>query len=198
MIRKFTFSLVIVMLTVSQGVWAENWTDKVSISGFGSAIYRISDQSVPFNGHVEESGIDEDGAFQGTRMGLNVNATVADRITVASQFIASREEENYVAHIDWGFISYQASANWALRSGKIKFPGGIVNEYIDVGLAYPWIAPPILFYTEESSGPQATREAYTGFSSYWTQEIDDWALSADLFYGDVSLESMLLTRQIFM
>ena len=73
-----------------------------------------------------------------------------------------------------------------------------MNEYRDVGYAYPWLTTPYVIYTEtgteDASGttrtaPSVTREAYTGFSLAWNKVISDWTLDVNLFGGSVALES---------
>lgn len=170
--------------------FAAEWPDRVSLTGFMSTVYSKTDQDYPFNGDADEAGIDDKGSFKGTRIGLNVNARVTNKVTFASQLFASREEEAFNTSVDWAFISYAATDALTVRAGKIKYPAGIVNEYVDVGIAYPWIAPPQLFYGEEASGSQATRESYTGLSALFETSNDDWVFGADIFAGEVPLESM--------
>jgi hypothetical protein len=175
---------------------AAEWPDRVSLAGFMSSVYSKTDQEYPFNGELDEAGIDNKGSFQGTRVGLNVNARITDRVSLASQLYASREEEGFNSHIDWSFISYAVNDNLTVRAGKIKYPVGLVNEYVDVGVAYPWIAPPQLYYGEEMNGSLATREAYTGASLLLENTTDDWTLTADFFAGEVAGEKVTLREMI--
>jgi len=185
---KPTYPAAVAVLTLgaiySSQTMAENWADKVTIGGFASAVYQVSDQATQFNG---ESGVTEDGAFQGTRMGININARLDDNLTLFSQLLATQEDNDYRTDLDWAFISYKAGNEWQLRAGKIKFPAGLVNEYVSVGTLYPWIAPPALFYSADMAGPQVTREAYTGFSAVWERNLGDWTVSSDIYAGEVSL-----------
>jgi len=191
---KPTYPAAVAVLTLgaiySNQAMAENWADKVTIGGFASAVYQVSDQAAAFNG---DEGVTEDGAFQGTRMGLNINARLDDKLTLASQILA-KGADNYAAELDWAFISYKAGNEWQLRAGKIKFPAGIVNEYVSVGTLYPWIAPPTLFYSEQTAGPQATREAYTGFSGLWERSLGDWTIGSDIYAGEVNLETYSVNK----
>jgi len=84
----------------------------------------------------------------------------------------------------------ELSENFDLRAGKLKFPVGLVNEYVDVGYANPWINAPISFYTSlgPPNGPQVTREAYTGASVLWEIPGDDWTFYVDFFDGEIGLE----------
>lgn len=172
-------------------VHASNWADRVHLNGFASAKYQQMDveRGNYFNGDAD-TGIGRDGSFRGTLVGINLAGEVSDRISIATQFLATQEDENYAMHLDWGFIDMRVVENLSLRAGKIKFPTGIVNEYISVGNAYPWITPPMLFYTEEPSGPNITREAYTGGSLLWEKGVGDATLLVDGFAGDIKLENM--------
>lgn len=173
-------------------VQASNWADKTTINGFMSTRYSITDEKAFFEGDRDTSGINEDGSFQGTKLGLNLHFEAADNIVVATQIFSSLEEDKYSTHLDWAFARFQLSETLALRTGNIKYPVGLVNEYIEVGITYPWIQAPIVIYSESAAGPQATREAYTGASLVWEAEIDDWLYSADLFAGQVDLEQMTI------
>lgn len=168
---------------------AENWADRVNVTGFMSAKYQKINEDEYFNGDID-SGISKDGAFRGTMLGLNLNTAIDDRVSLAAQFLATQEDNDYATHLDWGFVAISMTDEFRLRAGKIKFPTGIVNEYVSVGNAYPWITPPMLFYTEEASGPNNTREAYTGASGLWEYSSGNMNMNADVFGGEIKLESM--------
>ncbi len=168
---------------------AENWADRINLTGFMSAKYQnIGDKNF-FSGD-KNTGIGKDGSFRGTMLGLNLTAPIDSRVSIASQFLATQEDDNYVAHLDWGFIAVDLTNTTKFRAGKLKFPTGIVNEYISVGNAYPWITPPMLFYSEEGNGPNVTREAYTGADATWEYSNDEISVGADLFAGEIKLEEM--------
>ncbi len=177
------------LFLLSSAVMAEGWTDRTSISGFYSARYSIADKQAYFHGD-SDTGINKEGSFQGTKMGLTVTSRVSNKLSVAMLLMSADDHEGYSVHADWAFASFSLSDTFTLRVGKLKFPVGLVNEYVDVGAAYPWISAPILLYTDESAGAQATREAYTGGSLLWEGSFDDWTLGGDLFGGQVDLEGM--------
>lgn len=168
---------------------AAEWPDRVSLAGFMSSVYSKTDFEYPYNGNLDEAGIDDKGSFKGTRVGLNMSARITNKVSLASQFFASREEEGFNSHFDWSFISYGVNDVSTVRAGRIKFPIGLVNEYIDVGVAYPWIAAPQFFYGEEKTGPLATTEAYNGLSLLFEGSNDDWTFAADLFAGEAPGET---------
>lgn len=169
---------------------AENWSDRVTVSGFASANYHLTDEPIPFNGE-EGKGHDDQGSYAGTRLGVNFNAKINDKFKFASQLFGTKEEDNYAVHVDWAFGTLNLTDGLDLRAGKLKFPIGLVNEYIDVGYAYPWLHAPASFYSEAGAnlnGPQVTREAYSGASLLWTVDAGDWIFEFDLFNGEVNLE----------
>jgi len=174
---------------LSPGVLAADWVERTDISGFYSARYSQSNEKAYFHGD-RETGVNENGSFQGTKLGLTISSQVTDDLSVAMLLMSSGDHEDFSTHVDWAFASFRLSDEFTLRAGKIKFPVGLVNEYVDVGATYPWISAPILLYSEETAGPQATREAYTGSSLLWEGDVGDWSLGGDLFFGQVDLEGM--------
>ncbi len=170
---------------------ASGWTDRTTVSGFYSARYSITDEAAYFNGN-RNIGINDDGSFQGTKLGLTVTTQIDDDLSVAALLMSAADEDGFATHVDWAFASFRLSDDFTLRAGKLKFPVGLVNEYVDVGVTYPWISAPILLYTEQAAGAQATREAYTGASLLWESDIGDgdWSVGSDLFFGQVDLENM--------
>ncbi len=181
-------TLLLGCAAISGQVWAAGWADRVSISGFASANYEKTDETEPFDGE-ENIGADEVGTVSGSRMGLIVNAQVNERLRFATQLFAIKAED-YSVHVDWAFGSLKLTDNLNLRTGKIKFPVGLVNEYVSAAYAIPWISAPAVIYSElgTPNGPQMTRESYTGASLLGEHSVGDWTLEADLFGGEVALE----------
>lgn len=168
-------------------VSAENWADKIQINGFSSFAYQRTNEAAFFNGKATESGIDKKGSFKGTKLGINISARINDRVRFASQLLANAEGD-YNLNVDWAFVGITLAEPLTLRLGKVKYPVGIVNEYRDVGFAYPWITAPESVYSFEApNGPQATRAAFNGASLLWEKYIGETTYSADFFGGEVAL-----------
>lgn len=189
--KIFSLTLIASSVLLASSAHASEWADRTTISGFSSAVYQQSSDHTPFNGS-HDTGIAEDGSFAGTRFGININSQVNDKIMLASQLLSSHENDNYVTRIDWAFVSYQVTDDVTIRTGKVKYPVGIANEYVAVGYAYPWISPPQVFYALSANGPQVTREAYTGGSVLWQKSIGDVTYSADMYGGEVALANMTI------
>jgi Gram-negative porin len=173
---------------VSSQAIAASWADRISLGGFTSINYSRTNESTPFNGG-ENVGHDDQGSWSSSRIGLNLNAQINKRVRFATQMFASKDD-SFGLNINWGFIDINLNDELNLRTGKIKFPAGLVNEYVDVGYTLPWITAPAVIYSElgAPNGPQMTRESYTGASLLGSSSVDDWTLGADLFTGEVELE----------
>ncbi|MFV1984855.1 MAG: porin, partial [Thiohalomonadales bacterium] len=162
--------------------------DSVTVTGFASAIYQQTDEAAALHGSSTEGGIDNRGSFKGSRLGLNITAEINNKIKLYSQLLGASGSGNYDLQVDWAFIDITLSDEFSVHAGKIKFPVGIVNEYVSVGYAYLWLEAPNVFYsTQVPLGPQVTREAYSGASILWSHSIEEWTLGADFFAGEVKM-----------
>jgi len=113
--------------------------ENVNFNGFLTVGATQSDSKVPFfNGNIT----DEVGFEQDSRVGLQMSADVSDRIGVTAQLLGRARNTDYNAFFDWGFVRYDATDNFTLRGGKLKFPTFLISDYYEVGYAYPWIRPP--------------------------------------------------------
>lgn len=164
--------------------------EQTTISGFMTTRYSITDEEAMLDGGFDQEGINEDGSFRGSKLGINLRTRISDRVRFASQFVSAIEDNDYDTKVDWAFISFRLNDEFSLRTGKIKFPVGLVNEFVDVGIAYPWVSPPRVIYSQSPQGPQAIREGYTGASLLWSRHIGDWSISTDLFGGQVNIPMM--------
>ncbi len=222
--KRLSTIIIISASLMAQSAYAADWTEKVTIKGFASAVYQQTDDPVFFNGDCARTftgpipdscdgtpggepgtvngvtpangGINEDGSFRRTRIGLNINANINERVTLQTQFLVLEEEDEYKMHLDWGFISLAINDEHTIRAGKIKLPVGLVNEFQSVGFAFPWIEAPQLFYTADFNGANITRESYRGLSYLWQTYVGDWAFSTDIFWGNIALEGMSLNGML--
>lgn len=188
-LRRIAVSLVVSLALGNGAAAAENWSDRLSFSGFASANYHVTDDGAPYNGEKGD-GHDSKGSFQGTRIGLNFRADITERFDFAGQLFAVKED-GFSANIDWAYGSLKLTDDLDLRAGKIKYPAGLVGEYVDVGYAYPWVSAPEVIYSElgPPNGPQMTRESYTGVGLVGNRNTGDWTFGANLFGGEVNLDS---------
>jgi len=94
-------------------------------------------------GGLGDRGIIEDLSFEkDTRFGLQISSDVSENMSVVAQLLGRGDQGNFNAVIEWAYIDYEFHDTTSLHVGKIKQPVYLVNDYVEVGYAYPWIRPP--------------------------------------------------------
>ncbi len=129
----------------------------------------------------DEGNIDNDGSFEESTLGLNTIVTINDKLRIAAQ-IASAPSDRSI-DFDWGYGTYNLDDNWAVKAGRIKFPGYLVSEYVRVGYAYPWIRPPEVVYSINMSAPTMGLDAYDGGALHYQGFNDSFDYSAEIYGG---------------
>ncbi len=137
---------------------------------------------------VEYSGgTSDDAGVKDSRMGLSLSTRVDENWILAAQMKALGTED-YNLIIDWAFASYQVlDTTTVLRFGKIKYPVGLVNEYVEVGYSYPWIRPPESFYSQDLVGPNMTRISFSGADASFTKYTESSEYTLRVFSGVVDV-----------
>ncbi len=188
--------LGVAVLLAAAPAWAGNWAERTQIHGFITFQGSISNEPTYWLAPMDGSGIARSGGLYGSRVGFNITSQVGERVDVVVQLISRAEEEGFNTHADWAFVNVGLGEGLFLRVGKNKYPVGIVNEYVDVGTAYPWIKPPLAIYSTNPEGPQATRSAYQGALLGWsvTPGDGDWTFELDGYGGEVDLEHVKVKR----
>ena len=191
--------MLMVFAIVSPNGLAEKIIDDVKLSGYGSFTYQVSDDEVGYGAGKDVDGINDNGSFNGSKIAFNLLVPVSEKLEVKTQIIAVHEVDDFDLKIDWAFALLQFDS-FDLRVGKIKYPVGMFNEFIDTGYAYNWITPPQVIYSELGRagmgtggpiiGPQATRESFIGVDLSRVDELGSVTLSQDYFLGQVDLEDM--------
>lgn len=102
-----------------------------------------ADKGNIYIGGLGDRGITEDLTFEkDTRFGLQVSSDVTEDMSVVAQILGRGDQGNFNAIIEWAYIDYEIHDTTSIHVGKIKQPVYLVNDYIEVGYAYPWIRPP--------------------------------------------------------
>ncbi len=98
-------------------------------------------------GSLGDRGIKNDASFEtDTRFGLQISSDIAENMSVVSQILGTGVDGNFDAIIEWAYVDYKPTDWLSIRTGKIKQPVYLVNDYVEVGYAYPWIRPPVEVY----------------------------------------------------
>lgn len=102
-----------------------------------------ADKGNIYIGGLGDRGITEDLTFEkDTRFGLQISSDVSDNMSVVAQLLGRGDHGNFNAIIEWAYIDYEFHETTSMHVGKIKQPVYLVNDYVEVGYAYPWIRPP--------------------------------------------------------
>ena len=121
----------------------------VQFDGFitvGGAVHDDKNKN-RYIGSLGDRGITDKFSFEtDTRFGLQISSEVAKDMSVVSQILGTGVDGNFNAVVEWAYVDYEVNENISIRAGKIKQPVYLVNDYVEVGYAYPWIRPPVEVY----------------------------------------------------
>lgn len=155
--------VVLVLLAMGAGVQAN---DNLRISGFGSI---VAGQVLDGSGFVADypnvgAYDDQFDISQETRMGVQANVSISDELSATMQ-VMSRASNEYEAEVEWLFVNYAISDDLELQAGKLRVPVYYYSEYMDVGIAYPWVRVPSDAYSLDLvsfDGLQLNHRTYMG------------------------------------
>ncbi len=102
-----------------------------------------ADKGNIYIGGLGDRGISEDLSFErDSRFGLQISSDVAENMSVVAQILGRADQSNFNAIVEWAYVDYKFNDIASVHVGKIKQPVYLVNDYVEVGYAYPWIRPP--------------------------------------------------------
>ena len=102
-----------------------------------------ADKGHTYIGGLGDRGITNDLTFErDSRFGLQISSDVSEDMSVVAQILGRADNGNFNAIIEWAYIDYEIADVASVHVGKIKQPVYLVNDYVEVGYAYPWIRPP--------------------------------------------------------
>jgi len=105
------------------------------------------DKNNEYAGGLADRGMTDDVTFEkDSRFGLQISSDITEKMSVVSQILGRADKGNFNATIEWAYIDYKISDIVSVHAGKIKQPVYLVNDYVEVGYAYPWIRPPSEVY----------------------------------------------------
>jgi hypothetical protein len=137
------------LATAVVSVLASNAAQAIQFDGFMTAgaakIVSIddADKGNIYIGGLGDRGITEDLTFEkDTRFGLQISSDVSENMSVVAQILGRGDQGNFNAIVEWAYIDYAVNDIASVHVGKIKQPVYLVNDYVEVGYAYPWIRPP--------------------------------------------------------
>jgi hypothetical protein len=137
------------LATAVLSVLASNSAQAIQFDGFmtagASQIVQIDDvdKGNVYIGGLGDRGITDDLTFErDTRFGLQISSDVSENMSVVAQLLGRGDNNNFNAIVEWAYVDYTINDTASIHVGKIKQPVYLVNDYVEVGYAYPWIRPP--------------------------------------------------------
>jgi len=102
-----------------------------------------ADKDHIYIGGLSDRGISEDLSFErDTRFGIQISSDITEDMSVVAQILGHGDHGNFNAIVEWAYVDYEIADVASIHAGKIKQPVYLVNDYVEVGYAYPWIRPP--------------------------------------------------------
>ena len=118
----------------------------ISLSGFGTVGYALSDQSYNYQRFVDKQGtlkrdsvlgVQMDGKF-GDAFGFTVQGKVAPSLD---------SDKDVDATIAWAFLSWRPANDWLFRLGRVRVPLYLNSENMEVGATFDFARLPAEVYT---------------------------------------------------
>jgi hypothetical protein len=152
------------------------------INGFASLVAGqvLDEDELPPEGSSSEGlylSYDDRLSFQpDSRYGIQFRGDLSDGLSVMGQLIG-RSTESYDSRFSWAFVSYDVSDRFNIKVGRSRLPQHMFSDFLDVGFAYHWIAPPAEVYIPSTQN----------FAN-----LDGINFNYTLRWGDVSLKSVAM------
>ena len=85
--------------------------------------------------------------YNGTRLGLQADATVLPWLSVTAQGLAERRyNKTFSPYLSMAFLKLQPSPELNLRLGRVPASFYLISDYKKVGYSLPWTMPPVEVY----------------------------------------------------
>lgn len=106
----------------------------IQLNGFLSAVGGTATDE-PIRNYEKDFTFTQDSIF-----GLQARADLSDKLSITGQLV-SRGKDDFATELAWGYLAYEASKNLTLRMGRFRTPFYFYSDFLEVGYAYPWVAP---------------------------------------------------------
>lgn len=148
----------------------------ISVSGFGTIGYAVSDQPYTYQRFINDSGTFDRDSLLALQVDAELNnqwsATVQGKI--APSLNSDSEWDPTVA---WAFIAYRPNNDWLFRVGKLRIPLYLHSENMDVGTTYDFVRLPMEMYS------LAPTTDFTGISVCKNWNLDTTDIILDAYWG---------------
>lgn len=119
---------------------------------------------------------------QNTRLGLQLDVQLGNETSATIQVVSKGAIDNYAPDVSWAYLSHAFTPDTHLRAGRFRVPLYLVSDYLDIGVAYPWISPPVELYST------INLSNITGIDLLYSKQIGAAIWSVQPFLGASDLE----------
>ena len=148
---------------------AFNVTEDVRLSGFGSVVGGITDESMKFGwGYDDNLRYDPE-----TRFALQADIKLGKNVTATLQAL-SQGEDQFDTALDWAFLSFQLTPSLRMSAGKLRVPFFLYSDVQQVGAVQAFAQPPVTVY------------------DFFYNTIEGVSFTHDSFIGDWDLQTYFL------
>ncbi|AGX86501.1 hypothetical protein Cenrod_0378 [Candidatus Symbiobacter mobilis CR] len=157
---------------------------RVDVSVFGTIEHARSDSPYRYRRFVDDQGTWN----RGSVFGLQLDAELQPgwRATVQSRLAPSIQSDDRWEHtFPWAFLSWRPEDDWRVRVGKVRAPGYLHAENMDVGSTFAYAQLPIEMYSLSPSmditGVLLNKEwawgvGDIGLDAYWGKSNIHWRM----------------------
>ena len=156
----------------------------VSLSGYGTIGYAISDQSYNYQRYIDKKGSFERDTLFGAQLNAQFNPewSATLQVNVAPPALLS-DNQNWQPTITWAFLSYRPTNDWLFRVGKLRIPFYLNSENANIGTTYTSARLPVEVYATSSTVD------FIGASFAKTWQVNENEFTLDGYWGNATNES---------
>lgn len=180
------FLVTALVLVCTQTVYASGKTD---VEGFMRAGVSFSNSKTEYMDHIDDSG-----SYEETLFGVALERKINSRWSAGGELSGSGTEDDYAVKIEKAFVTFRAYQEATFNIGKIAYPNLIVSEYLDEGVAYPWLRPPEEVYRADVLGPAMSYKSFSGIKANYIKGIDHFEFLFSLYGGGSTIEHDKMSR----
>ncbi len=81
-------------------------------------------------------------AMEDSLIALQAKKVIDDKFSVTGQIMSRGRTDSFQSSLNWAYVTYNITDLSTLRCGRLGLPVYYYSDFVDVGLAYHWVAPP--------------------------------------------------------
>jgi len=113
----------------------------VSLSGFGTIGYTVSDQKFNYQRFIDNKGTLRRDSIFGAQVDVKLNNEFS--VTVQGKVAPSMDSDTGVdPALTWAFLSWRPTNDWLIRAGRIRAPFYLNSQNMEIGATYDFARMP--------------------------------------------------------